>query len=289
MIRFGPSGNSQIFYDDGHKSSLEAPKWCSEHGLGAYEYSFGRMFNMSHESAKKLGEEAVRNGVLVSVHAPYYINLANPSDEAFQKSINYILTSLSYLKDFQGSKCVFHPGSCGAEPRDVAFKRALSRMDKLLENVYASGYGDLYICPETMGKSMQLGSVKEIVELCKFDKCLIPTLDFGHINAVTGGTLKTADDYRKILDLVMNSLGEFKAKNLHIHFSKIEYTSKGEVKHLTLDDTVYGPEFEPLAVVIKEMGLEPTIICESKEKMMEDAMKLKEIYEFVGGEKDANR
>ena len=48
MIRFGPSGNSQIFYDEGNKSSLQAPKWCNEHGLNAYEYSFGRMFNMSH-------------------------------------------------------------------------------------------------------------------------------------------------------------------------------------------------------------------------------------------------
>lgn len=281
MIRFGPSGNSQIFYDEGNKSSLQAPKWCKEHGLNAYEYSFGRMFNMSHESAKKLGEEAKKNNVLVSVHAPYYINLANPSDEAFQKTIGYILTSLSYLVDFEGMQCVFHPGSCGKETREVAFNRALSRMDKLLESVYSAGYGDRYICPETMGKSMQLGSVKEVVELCKLDKCLIPTLDFGHINAVTGGTLKTSDDYHKILDYVYNELGEFKAKNLHIHFSKIEYTAKGEVKHLTLDDTVYGPEFEPLAVVLKEMDLQPTIISESRGTMMEDAIKLKNIYEFV--------
>ena len=149
--------------------------------------------------------------------------------------------------------------------------------------MYLEGYGNLYICPETIGKSQQLGSVKEIVELCKFDKCLIPTLDFGHINAVTNGGIKTADDYRKILDYVYNELGEFKAKNLHIHFSKIEYTSKGEVKHLTLDDEMYGPEFEPLAKVIKQMGLEPTIICESKGMMMEDALKMKKIYEDLGG------
>ena len=289
MIRFGPSGNSQIFYDDGYKTSLEAPKWLKEHDLNAYEYSFGRMFNMSHDKAKLLGDEAEKNGVLVSVHAPYYINLANPTEESFEKNANYLITSLSYLRDFKGNQCVFHPGSCGKETRDVAFQRILSRMDKLLEKVYLAGYGDLYICPETMGKSQQIGSVKEVVEMCKFDKCLIPTLDFGHINAVTGGTLKTADDYRKILDYVYNELGEFKAKNLHIHFSKIEYTSKGEVKHLTLEDTVYGPEFEPLAQVIKEMGLEPTIISESKETMMEDAMKLRDIYNFLGGVKNANR
>ena len=283
MIRFGPSGNSEIFYADGHKTSLEAPEWLNKHGLNAYEYSFGRMFNMSHEMAKKLGVEAEKNGVLVSVHAPYYINLANPSDEVFDKNINYLLTSLSYLVDFKGNQVVFHPGSCGKETRDIAVNRMMNRMDKLLERVYLSGYGNLYICPETMGKSQQLGSVKEIVELCKFDKCLIPTLDFGHINAVTNGSIKTADDYRKILDYVYNELGEFKTNNLHIHFSKIEYTSKGEVKHLTLDDDIYGPEFEPLAKVIKEMGIEPTIICESKGKMMEDALKMKSIYDNLGG------
>lgn len=281
MIRFGPSGNSEIFYDDGNKTSLQAPKWLKEHNLGAYEYSFGRMFNMSHEMAQKLGSEAQQHDVLVSVHAPYYINLANPSDEVFEKNINYLLTSLSYLKDFKGKKCVFHPGSCGKETRDVAVSRMMSRMDKLLERVYLAGYGDLFVCPETMGKSQQLGSVKEIVDLCKFDKCLLPTLDFGHINAVTGGTLKTADDYRKILDYVYEQLGEFKANNLHIHFSKIEYTSKGEVKHLTLDDNIYGPDFEPLAKVIKEMGIEPTIICESKGKMMEDAIKMQNIYKKI--------
>lgn len=289
MIRFGPAGNSEIFYEQGHKNSLEAPSWCKEHGLYAYEYSFGRMFNMSHESAKKLGEEAQKNGVLVSVHAPYYINLANPSDEVLQKDIDYLTTSLSFLVDFKGMQCVFHPGSCGKDSRDVAFNRIMSRMDKLLEGIYSRGYGNLNICPETMGKSMQVGSVKEVVEMCKLDKCLIPTLDFGHINAVTGGTLKSADDYRKILDYVYENLGEYKAKNLHIHFSKIEYTAKGEVKHLTLDDKVYGPEFEPLAQVIKEMKLEPTIISESRDMMMEDAIKLKNIYDSIGGIKNANR
>lgn len=282
MIRFGPSGNSDIFYKDGYKHSVDAPKWLKKHGLNAYEYSFGRMFNISHETAQKLGEEAQANGVLVSVHAPYYINLANPSDDVFIKNINYLLTSLSYLRDFKGVHCVFHPGSCGKETRDVAVQRMMSRMDKLLESVYMAGYGDMFICPETMGKTQQLGSVKEIIDLCKFDKCLIPTLDFGHINAVTGGTLKTADDYLKILDAVYNELGGYKAKNLHIHFSKIEYSSKGEIRHLTLDDTVYGPEFEPLAKVIKQMGLEPTIISESRGMMMEDAIKLKNIYEKIG-------
>ena len=131
MIRFGPSGNSQIFYDDGYKSSVDAPEWCHKHGLTAYEYSFGRMFNMSHETAKLLGDNAQKNNVLVSVHAPYYINLANPSDEVFEKNIGYLLTSLSYLIDYKGMMCVFHPGSCGKETRKDLNDKIHQLLDKI--------------------------------------------------------------------------------------------------------------------------------------------------------------
>lgn len=281
MIRFGPSGNGKIFYEEGHKHSLEAPKWCSEHGLKAYEYSFGRGFTIKPENASLIGEEAKKYDVLISVHAPYYISLGNESLETYEKNANYLLKSLDYLKCFGGLKCVFHPGSCGKQKREEAFQTSLKQMDYILEKFYTLGYDGLFICPETMGKSMQLGSVKEVVELCKLDKCLIPTFDFGHINCFTQGSLKTEQDYSDILQYCLAELGEFKTKNLHIHFSKIEYTLKGEVKHLTLDDNVYGPEFEPLAKVIKKMNLTPTIICESKEIMMEDAILLKNIYESV--------
>lgn len=283
MIKFGPSGNSDIFYNAGYKTSLQAPSWLKQNGLNAYEYSFGRMFNMSIESAEQLGKNAVENNILVSVHAPYYINFANPEQEAHLKNINYILRSLEYLKLFKGKQCVFHPGSQKGSSRSEALKNVLTNIDMLLEQVYANGFGDLEICPETMGKSLQIGSVEEIVQICKLDKILIPTLDFGHINAVTLGTLKSEDDYRRILDYCYNNLGKYKTKNLHIHFSKIQFGEKGEIKHLTLEDNQYGPEFEPLAKVLKEMKLEPTIICESKGMMMEDALKLKNIYEKLGG------
>lgn len=282
MIRFGPSGNSEIFYNDGNKSSLQAPAWLKAHRLTAYEYSFGHGFNMKEELAQKLGEEAVKNDVQISVHAPYYISLGNPNEETILKNCNYILKSLSFLRHFNGLKCVIHPGSCGTLPREEAINILYRQLDFILENFYQSGYDNYFLCPETMGKSQQLGSVKEIVEICKRDRCLIPTFDFGHINAVTQGSLKTKDDYRRIIDYSLDELGKFKTDNLHIHFSKIEYTSKGESKHLTLDDTVYGPEFEPLAEVLSDYNLSPTIICESKGMMMEDAIKLKNIYESIG-------
>ena len=89
-IRFGPAGNSEVFYKDGYKHSIDAPFWCNKHNLGAYEYSFGRGFTMSDDTVKLLGENARQNDVLISFHAPYYINLANPDDEMAKKSFEYI-------------------------------------------------------------------------------------------------------------------------------------------------------------------------------------------------------
>lgn len=278
-IRFGPSGNSNIFYDSGYKKSIDAPKFCKENGLEAYEYSFGRGFTMSEETASVLGENAKEQGVLVSVHAPYYINLANESDEMAYKSYEYIRKSLKYLDLMNGRDCVVHLASCGKLSRHEALYLTEKRLDNVLDIAYANNFSHLKICPETMGKYMQIGTYEEIINICKKDNFLVPTFDFGHINCIMQGGLKTKDDFKKIFDYSFEKLGEDKTKNCHIHFSKIEFTEKGEVKHLNLDDTIYGPDFIPLSKVIKEYNLTPTVISESKERMMEDAILLKNMHE----------
>lgn len=279
MVKFGPSGNDSSFYEQGYKKSIEAPKWLKEvMRLDLYEYSFGRGITLSLETAKEIGEQAKLYGIEMSVHAPYFINFGNPSLESREKSIQYVLDSLKYLRAFGGKKLVVHPGTQLKQTRQEAMKNALEGVEQLVERVYKEGYSDMYICLETMGKTQQLGTVEEIMELCKIDKILMPTLDFGHINALTQGSLKTKEDFKHIIDLVKEELGEYRAKNVHVHFSKIEYGLKGEIMHLTLDDQIYGPEFEPLAEVIKEYNLTPTIISESRDIMAQDAKKLKNIY-----------
>ncbi len=277
MVKFGPSGNGEMFYAEGYDSTVQAPKWLKEKGLDLLEYSFGRGIRLKMETAKAIGEEAKKHGIEISVHAPYYINFANPDDEMIEKSINYVITSLKYLRAFGGTRCVFHPGSQGKATREEAMDRIMQSLEKLVERVYLEGLDDMYICPETMGKSMQMGTYEEVAKMCKIDKILLPTVDFGHVNSFTGGSLKTDADFEKIIDCFEKELGEFKSKNFHVHFSKIEYGAKGEIRHLTLEDEVYGPEFEPLARVIKKRGLTPTIISESKVVMARDAMRLKEI------------
>jgi deoxyribonuclease-4 len=277
-VRFGPSGNSAIFYEAGNTTSLQAPAWLKSVGLDAYEYSFGRGYNMGSETAAKLGEEVERNDIRVSAHAPYYINLANESEEMILKSYGYVMTGLKMLRLMKGKYLVFHVASQGKQSREKALELIRTRLAELVKLVYENGYGDMYICPETMGKNGQIGTYEEIIDLCTLDKILIPTFDFGHIYAFNNGRFGTYDDYKKVFSYSIEKLGFEKTKKCHIHFSKIEYSGKGEVRHLNYSDENFGPNFEPLARVIHELKLTPTIICESANRMAEDALEFKRIY-----------
>ena len=278
MIKFGPSGNGQLFYDSGYKHTVQAAKFCKEMGLDCYEYSFGRGILLSEDTAIEIGHAFADEGIELSVHAPYFINFANPDDEAAQKSYNYVLDSAKFLKLFGGKRVVFHPAAQGKVERYEAIEKTIERLKILTEYIYLNNLEDLYFCPETMGKHAQIGTLEEIVEFCKIDKVFLPTVDFGHLNAREGGSLKTSGDYLSRLEYMISELGYERVKNFHIHFSKIMYGGKGEIKHLTFEDTVYGPEFEPLAVALKKLKLEPYIICESAGTQAEDAREMKRIF-----------
>lgn len=281
MIKFGPSGNGEAFYAAGHKHTEEAAQYCRDLGLDCYEYSFGRGIMLSESKAEVIGSAFAGAGVEISVHAPYFINFANLSDESAQNSYNYVLKSAKYLKLFGGKRVVFHPAAQGKAKREDAVKLTCDRLKILRDYIYLNGYEDMYFCPETMGKLAQIGTLEEIVELCKIDRVYLPAIDFGHINAREGGSLKTADDFKSRLEYMISELGYDRVKHFHVHFSKIMYGGKGEIKHLTFEDTEYGPEFEPLAVALKQLKLEPYIVSESAGTQAEDAQAMKRIYAGV--------
>ncbi len=279
MIRFGPAGNSDSFYEQGHKSSVEMPAWLKKMGLSAYEYQCGRGIKISEAVAADIGKQGIENDILLSIHAPYYINLAAEEPEKRENSIRYILETLKVAKWMNAKRIVVHTGSASKVDRKWALETAIVGMQVALKMSDEMGYSDITICPEVLGKANQLGSLEEILEMCLIDERLIPTIDFGHVHARDLGILKAQKDFEKVLDRIENVLGNDRLKRLHIHFSRIEFTSSGEKKHWTLDDIQYGPDFEPLAELICKKGMEPVIICESRDHMAEDALKMKTIYE----------
>ena len=279
MIKFGPSGNSDSFYAAGYKHTEEAAAFVKERGLDCFEYSFGRGVRMTEEKAISIGDAFQKAGVELSVHAPYFINFANPDDEMAAKSYGYVLDSAKMCKLMGGKRIVFHPAAQGKATREEAVVLTEERLKVLRDYIYCNDLQDMIFCPETMGKHAQIGTVEEIVRFCKVDPVYTPCVDFGHINAREGGSLKTAGDYEDRLSYMISELGYERMKHFHVHFSKIMYGAKGEVKHLTFADDVYGPEFAPLAVVLKKLNLYPYIVSDSDGTQAEDASDMKKTYE----------
>lgn len=281
MIQFGPSGNSESFYAQGYSHTEESAKFVKDMGLDCFEYSFGRGVRMTDAKAVSIGKAFKEQGIEISVHAPYYINFANPEAENAEKSYNYVLESGRVLKLMGGKRCVFHSATQGKMEREAAVSLTEERLKVLRDRIYEAELNDLYFCPETMGKIAQIGTLEEIVRFCRIDPIYLPAVDFGHLNAREQGSLKTVEDYKSRLQYMISELGYERVKHFHVHFSKIQYSEKGEVRHLTLDDMIYGPEFAPLAVALKELKLEPYIVSESAGTQAEDALAMKRMYESV--------
>lgn len=281
MIKFGPSGNSTRFYEEGYSTTTESAKWVKENGLDVFEYSFGRGVNMGLSKAEEIRNAFLQEDVEITVHAPYFINLANPDPLKAQNSFNYALDSAFMCQKMGGQRVIFHPASVGKESREVSFSRSLDRFKILADLIYESGLESMLFCPETMGKINQIGTIEEVTEYCKLESFYIPTVDFGHVNAREQGSLKETSDYVRRLEYMIENLGMEKMKNFHVHFSKIQYTAKGELRHLTFSDDVFGPEFEPLAEALVKLNLEPIIICESSGTQCDDAMYMKRAYNRI--------
>ncbi len=276
--RFGPAGNSESFTKMGYKSSLDVPEYIEKMGLDAFEYQCGRGVNIGTDKAEKLGLLAKEKDIALSLHAPYYISMSSVEEEKRIKSVDYILQSARAVNAMGGNRIVVHTGSCGKIPREEALKLAIDTMKLAINALDGEGLGNIRICPETMGKVNQLGTLYEVLELCKLDERLIPCIDFGHLNARDRGILKTVADFEKIFDDIENAIGNSRLKEFHSHFSKIEYSAGGEVRHLTFADEIYGPNFEPVAELIYKKDCSPTIICESAGTQAEDAKTIKDYY-----------
>ena len=272
--KFGTAGLSDSYAVKGFDPQKIAA-YTASFGLTAFEYQCGRGVRLAHDKAQALGKAAAAQGIALSVHAPYYISMSGLDDEKRLHSVDYLLQSCALVKALGGRRVVFHPGSCGKQSREAALEKALDTMRRAVAACDEAGYGDCILCPETMGKVNQLGTVDEVLALCAVDARITPCIDFGHIYARSSGTeLTDTASYAALLDKLGDALGDDRAVHFHAHFSRIAYTAGGEKCHLTFADTAYGPPHAPLLQLLKQRKLAPTIICESAGTQAEDAQKL---------------
>lgn len=276
---FGPGGNSESFYAAGYKNTIDAPKFVRDFGLDAYEYEAGNGVSASAETFAKIGNAAKEHGVKLTIHAPYYISLSSVDEEKRKKSADYILSCAKALQGLGGELMVIHAGSTAKLDRAVALEYASGALRYALDILNDNGLYGVKLGIETMGKVNQLGTLDEVLAMCAVDSTVVPVVDFGHMNArECGGVFNDADDYKRVFDQIAQSCGGEAADRLHCHFSKIEFSKGGEKRHLTFEDTVYGPDPMPLMQAIASLGVSPTIICESRGTMAEDALTMKNGY-----------
>lgn len=274
---FGPAGNAASFPG---KSSADAPRWLAGLGLDCYEYQCGKGVHIREDAARKLGEEARTHNIRLSLHAPYYINLANPAPESLLKNTGYIIESCRAARWMGAARVVVHTGAVMKRSRREALDTALASLQEILKVWEGEGFSDITLCPETMGKINQLGDLDEVLELCSLDPRVLPCVDFGHLYARSLGALTGPEACKTMLDKMEAALGPERASRFHAHFSQIEFTPNGGEKcHRTFcDNGGFGPDPAPLMAEVARRGWNPVFICESAGTQAEDALAMKKMY-----------
>lgn len=272
-IRFGPAGRPI-----GYKGkTTQVCDYIKKIGLDAFEYQATHGVRISKQSALELGENAAKNDILVSMHAPYYINLCSQKEDTVKKSVERLVQSARAGEWMNSYRTVFHMGFYTKYSPEEAMMKCKEAISELLEKVETLGIKDYTFAPETTGKKSQFGSLDELIEICRSFDNFTPTVDFAHVHARSGGSIKTKDDYADIFNKIESELG---LKSLHSHFTKIEYTDAGEKKHHILSDENFGPSLTPLLELISENGFNVTLICETPHLDI-DALEMKKEYSSI--------
>jgi len=280
--RFGPAGVPPLFRVISAQIA-DVPVLLREEGLDAFEYQavrWGQKPQMKQQDAERLKAEAEKNDVLLSLHGSYFINLCGKKEvvEASKRRLIACATAAQWMGAYV---VVFHAGFYGNVDKKVALRNCVSALNDVAETMRSLGISSVKLGPETMGRHFQLGTLDEVLAICQQIEQTQLVIDWSHLHARSGGAFRSAEDFREVVVKAEEKLGTEAVRNMHCHFSKIEFTYKtGERRHHVLDEAAYGPDFRMLAEVIAEFGLRPVVICETP-LLDVDAVKMRNIFAEV--------
>jgi len=242
----------------GYKNAFEILKEMQLDGL---EVEFVHGVKMNNETRNLLKQISTEQNFLLTSHGPFYINLNSKEEEKVEASVNRILETVQAAHDFGGYSITYHAAFYMGADKETVFKQVKKQTQKIMTKLEKYKIDDVWIRPETTGKSTQWGDYEEIIRLSKeFDKVL-PCIDFSHIHARTGGEYNTYDEFCKILETIGDELGDTALNNFHGHLAGIDYTSKGEKRHLILENS--DMNYKDLLKALKSFGVKGALVCES--------------------------
>lgn len=270
-IRFAASGNPLNFQkSELGKQRFGILEWSKNLGLNAQERQMTYGARIKEEDAVLFGQLAKKFEVELSVHGPYYVVLTSEKEKVGENSIKELGKTADLAKLMGTKDIVFHPG----------FGKDTSLIIKRIHEIEKNKPKEVNLCPETMGKISQLGSVEDVIKICENTECK-PCIDFAHIHARSLGKIKTEKDFREILEEIEKRLGRDVIKNLHCHFYPIEYTDKGEKVHRAVTEKNVFPRFIDFAPLIKEFQMTPYLVSESHNTQDLGALEMKKILEKI--------
>ena len=237
-------------------------------GLGTLELGWVRSVRVTENTCAQISQAGTEHGVLLSVHAPYFINL-NATDEEWPKSRKRLMDAAHFGNLAGATDIIFHPGSYFNQPIEEVMGRSIPRLAECVKELRANG-NLVTLRPETMGKSAMLGSLEDTLAFSREIEGVEPCLDFAHLHARAGdGSMNSEEEWLEVLNGYAQSLGKDSLQHLHIHLSGIEYSEKGERNHLAIKESDFN--LAALLSTLRQMGCSGRILCESPE-MENDAL-----------------
>jgi len=239
--------------------------------LDGMEVEFVHGVRMSDDTKNLLNQQ---KDLVFTAHGPFYINLNSKEEDKIEASVQRIIETAKTANAFGGYSITYHAAFYMGADKETVFNQVKTQTQKIIDELAKENI-KIWIRPETTGKATQWGDYEEIIRLSKEFEQVLPCIDFSHIHARTGGEYNTYDEFCKVLDRIGTELGDFALKNFHAHLAGIEYTEKGEKRHLILEKS--DMNYKDLLKALKSFDVKGALVCESP-NIESDAKILKDYY-----------
>lgn len=257
--------------------TVEGVEEVKKLNLDAMELEFVRNINISKEKAPKVKEVAEKNNIILTCHAPYFINLNSADNKKLKQSIDRILNSARIANLCGGYSVCFHPGFYMKDTKEKTFENIKDTIKEIVKTLKNEN-NKIWIRPETTGKESQFGDLNELLKISSEIEQVMPCVDFSHVHARSNGKFNSLEEFSEILKLIEKKLGKKALENMHIHVSGIAYSAKGEKNHLDLEESDF--KYKELLKALKEFKCKGVLISESP-NIEGDGILMKKYYDSI--------
>lgn len=242
------------------RNYANAFNYLTDLNLGGMEVEFVRGVNMNSKTQQEVKELSAKLGLTLTAHGPYYINLNALEQDKIDASIKRILDTARVAHSFGGYSITFHAAFYLGMDKEPVYEKVKDKFQYIISTLKSENI-NIWVRPETTGKSTQWGDLDEVIRLSKDLEMVLPCIDFSHLHARTVGKYNTYDEFARILERIGTEIGNHAIENFHAHVAGIEYGPKGEKNHLIFEESDFN--YKDLLKALKDFDVKGMVVCES--------------------------